>query len=335
MENNCKVTNTPAKWLPRIISGAVILVVLVGFFFLRELSAYAFDLLIGVIMMFCAFEVENLLHKMDRPTWTTVVGLFPILSFASIIVSVNTNMNFYHFILINIAILVILFVIMFALPLIFYKWGEKYRQGDGFNSSLTLYAYQKAMNTIFVCFWPTFLLSFAFAINHFGQISISSVASAFEGSYGVDIGLLGLVLLFVTTMFADTFAMLFGRFLKGPKISMAKLGPGKSWTGLLGGIVGAIIASIIVFYIFNAFSGYHQLFVSPGISASVWTFILGGLFCGIFNMGGDLLSSLFKRRAVVKDYSQIIPGHGGVMDRYNGLVFNAVFVFIFLCILFV
>ncbi len=332
MENNNKVANTPAKWWPRIISGAIILVVLVGFFFLRELSVYTFDLLIAVIMMFCAFEVDNLLHKMDRPTWATVVGLYPILSFASIIVTVNTSLNFYHFIIINLALLVILFVVMFALPLMFQKWGTMYKVEEGFGGSLVYYSYSKAVNTIFVCLWPTFLLSFAFAINHFGQISFSNVAETFE-NMGADFGLMGLVLLFVTTMFADTFAMLFGRFLKGPKISITKLGPGKSWTGLIGGIIGAIIAGLILFYIFNAFSAYNQLFATLDIS--VWTFILGGFFCGIFNMGGDLFSSLFKRRAVVKDYSQIIPGHGGVMDRYNGLILNSVFVFIFFIILFV
>lgn len=331
MENK-KSLNTPAKWWPRIISGAIMLVVLVGCFFLRELSEYVFDLLIGVIMVFCAFEVENLLHKMDRPTWTTPVGLYPILCFMMIIISANSGLNFYHFILINLAVLVVFFVVLFAFPLMFSKWGNRSKVRDGYSSSLCYYSFTKSMNTIFVCLWPTFLFSFAFIINHFSEMSISNVASLYA-STGVDFGLLGLVLLFTTSMFADTFAMLTGRFIKGPKINLEKLGPGKSWTGLFGGIIGSMIASVIVFAIFNAFGAYAELFAALDIN--VWAFLLGGLFCGLFNMGGDLFSSLFKRRAVVKDFSQIIPGHGGVMDRCNGLLVNAVFVFVFFIILFV
>ncbi|MBO5102571.1 MAG: phosphatidate cytidylyltransferase [Clostridia bacterium] len=330
MENK-KSINTPAKWWPRIISGAIILVALVGCFFLRELSEYVFDLLIGVIMVFCAFEVENLLHKMDRPTWTTPIGLYPILCFAMIVISANTNLNFYHFILINLGILVLYFIALFAFPLIFSKLGNKMKVREGFIGSLGYYSFSKSMNTIFVCLWPTFLFSFAFIINHFTQLGISETANYYINS-GVDLGLMGLVLLFASSMFADTFAMLTGRFIKGPKINLEKLGPGKSWTGFIGGIVGAMVASVVVFTIFNCFGGYSDLFNS--LQISVWTFLLGGLFCGLFNMGGDLFSSLFKRRAVVKDFSQLIPGHGGVMDRCNGLLVNAVFVFVFFIILF-
>ena len=333
MENK-KIANTPAKWWPRIISGAIILIVLVGCFFLRELNNYVFDLLIGALMIFCAYEVENLLHKMDRPTWTTPVGLYPILCFLLIAICANSALNFYYFVLFCLAILVVMFVILFATPMIFSKWGNKLRVGDGFQGSLAYYSFSKAMNTIFVCLWPTFLFSFAFIINHFGQMSISETAAAFQ-SRGVDFGLMGLVLLFVTSMCADTFAMLTGRLIKGPKISMEKLGPGKTWTGLIGGIIGAIIGSIVVFAIFNAFAPYNMLFNSSGIDVNIWTFFIGGIFCGIFNMAGDLFSSYFKRRAVVKDFSQLIPGHGGVMDRCNGLLVNAVFVFIFFVILFV
>lgn len=325
--------STPAKWWPRIISGAVILAVLVGCFFLRELSEYVFDLLIGTIMIICAYEVENLLHKMDRPTWSVCVGFFPVLSFMMIIIATNVGLNFYHFILINLGILVIMFLVMFALPLIFGKWGNKRKVEDGYSSSTVFYSVSKAMNTIFVCLWPTFFLSFAFILNHFGQMDFANGVTSYYSTSGVDFGLLALIMLFVTSMFADTFAMLTGRLLKGPKVNLEKLGPGKSWSGLIGGVVGATIASLIIFTIFDSIPVYNQMF--SALNISVWVFLIGGIFSGVFNMCGDLFSSLFKRRAVVKDFSQIIPGHGGVMDRCNGLLANAIFVFIFFIILFV
>ena len=331
MEEKQKVTNTPANFLPRILWGAVILIVLVGFLGLRILSEYVFDVLIACLMVMCAIEVENLLHKMDRPTHYVAVALYPILIFICTIISAESGLNYAYLILLNVAILVVMALLLFALPLIFSKWGMRAKARDNFDGSLAYYAFQKTMNTVFVCLWPTFLMSFMFILNHFNSLDISGVAETYANS-GADIGLMALVLMFATSMFADTFAMLTGRFVGGPKISLTKLGPGKSYAGLIGGIIGACIASVIVFAIFNAFDIYSNLFNS--FNYTIWTFLLGGLFCGIFTMGGDLFSSFFKRKAVVKDYSNLIPGHGGIMDRCNGLLVNAVLVFTFFIILF-
>ena len=325
--------NTPANFLPRIIWGSVILLVVVAFFALRILSAYVFDVLIAGLMIVCALEVENVLHKMNRPTHTVAVALYPILCFATVMLIANSGNHFAICVIAMLLVLLALGVILFAYPLIFTKFGRRAKEKDEFGGSLLHYSFMRTLNTMFVCLWPTFLFSFAFIINHYDLLSGSGLIEAYSNpAMGVNFGLLGLVLLFATTMFADTFAMLTGRFIGGPKISITKLGPGKSWTGLVGGIAGACIASLIVYFVFNSFYGYNVLFSSQGINFG--TFLLGGLFCGIFNMAGDIFSSFFKRRAVIKDFSQLIPGHGGVMDRYNGLVCNAVFVFIFFIILF-
>ncbi|MBR4270981.1 MAG: phosphatidate cytidylyltransferase [Clostridia bacterium] len=327
MENNNY--KSPANWASRIISAVIIVAILVGLFFLRSLSAYVFDLLIGIVAIFSAFEVENLLHKMDRPTWATIVGAFPIIVFVSIILSINLNLNFYYYITIVMGVLIFVFLLMLVLPLMFSKWGNRCRVKDNFASSLKFYSFSKAINTVFVCVWPTLLMSFAFLINHFSELVVSS--GVYSNSFHVDFGLLGLVLLISTTVCADVFAMLAGRFIGGRKISLEKLGPGKSWTGLIAGIIGATIASVIVFFIFESIAWYDDMFVTVGVT---WLdFLIGGIFFGIFSMAGDIFSSLFKRRAVVKDFSNIIPGHGGVMDRCNGMLMNAVMVFVFLILI--
>ena len=331
MENNNNY-KSPANWISRSISAVIIVAVLVGVFFLRTLSAYVFDLLIGVVAIFSAFEVENLLHKMDRPTWTTMVGLFPIIIFVAIILSINLNLSFYHYIIIALGVLLLIFLIAWILPLMFSKWGNRCRVKDGYASSLKFYSFSRAINTVFVCVWPTLLMSFAFLINHFSELVVASYSSGnYENSFNVDFGLLGLVLLIATTVCADVSAMLAGRFIGGKKISLEKLGPGKSWTGLVAGIVGAMVASIIVYFIFESIASYDQMFFAFNVT---WVdFLIGGLFFGIFSMAGDIFSSLFKRRAVVKDFSNIIPGHGGVMDRCNGMLMNAVMVFVFLILI--
>ena len=326
-----QVINTPANYSKRIISGSIILVLIVGFLALRLVSNYIFDVLVAGIMVISALEVENLLHKMDRPTNTVAVCLFPMMLFASIVICANSGLNYLHFILINFAILFAMAFIIFAYPLVLQKIGMRAKNNDGYNGGLLQYSFSRMINTVFVCVWPTIFLSFMFIINHIEILSISGVANYYVG-LGANIGLLGLVLLFATTIIADVCAMLSGRFIGGPKISLEKLGPGKSWAGLIGGILGGAIASILVFTIFNLFAGYNYLFASLNIS--VWAFLLGGIFCGLFNMMGDIMSSFFKRRAVVKDFSALIPGHGGVMDRCNGLLANALVVFLFLIILF-
>ena len=329
MENNVK--SSPANWKMRIISGSIILVALVGLFCLRLVSNYVFDLLIGIVAIFSAFEVENLLHKMDRPTWTFGIGIFPIICFVSLILCIHSGLSFYHYILISIVALVFMFLIMLLLPVMFSKWGNKCRVKDEYASTLNVYSLTKALNTVFVCLWPVFLMSFAFLTNHFSELGMPN-AETYSTTYKVDIGLLGLVMLISTSMFADIFAMLAGRFIGGPKISLTKLGPGKSWVGLFGGIIGAMIASEIVFFIFDSFSGYSSMFNAQGLT---WvSFLLGGLGCGVLTMLGDIFSSFFKRKAVVKDFSNLIPGHGGVMDRCNGLTLNAVMVFILFVIFF-
>lgn len=334
MENKeGKVTNTPANFLPRIIWGAVILVVLVGFFAMRLLSTYVFDVLLAGLIIISALEVENVLHKMNRPTHTVAVALYPILCFAMVAISANTGLHSGIALLFMILAMIVLAVIIFAFPLIFVKYGRKAKERDNFEGSLLYYAFSKMVNTLFVCLWPTLFFCFTFMLNHYNLLSASSYIEAFcNPEMGVDFGLLALVFLFATTMTADTCAMLSGRFIGGPKISLTKLGPGKSWTGLVGGIVGATLMGMIVYFIFNAFYGYSTLFNS--LHYGVWTFLLGGFFAGVFNMAGDIFSSFFKRKAVIKDFSQLIPGHGGIMDRCNGLLMNSVFVFVFFIILF-
>lgn len=329
MENkDGKVTNTPANFIPRIVWGAIILVVLVGFFALRILSTYVFDVLLAGLIIISALEVENVLHKMNKPTHTVAVAFYPILCFIMVAISANTSLHAGIAILLMIVSMIALGVVIFAFPLIFVKYGRKSKERDNFEGSLLTYSFSKMLNTLFVCLWPTLFFSFTFMLNHYDLLS---TATYFE-SMGVDLGLFALVFLFATTMASDTCAMLSGRFIGGPKISLTKLGPGKSWVGLAGGIIGATLMGMIIYFIFNAFYAYGDVFNS--LRFSVWTFLLGGFFAGVFNMAGDVFSSFFKRRAVVKDFSQLIPGHGGIMDRCNGLLVNSVYVFVLFIILF-
>ncbi len=118
-------------------------------------------------------------------------------------------------------------------------------------------------------------------------------------------GLLAIVFLIVVVITADTGAFVSGRLLGGPRL-WPRVSPNKTWSGL----VGALVACAVVGALF--------WFVVPEASA-VW---LAGTaaFLSFVAQLGDLAESALKRRFGAKDTSSLIPGHGGIMDRVDGLI---------------
>lgn len=124
----------------------------------------------------------------------------------------------------------------------------------------------------------------------------------------------------------DTFAYFTGRALGGPKIAPA-ISPSKTWSGLFGGIAASALFGALAF----GFLGMAAGAMAPGHDAGVpWRAIASGAGIGavlaIAAQAGDFLESWLKRRAGVKDSSGLIPGHGGVFDRVDGLLPVAIIV---------
>ena len=104
---------------------------------------------------------------------------------------------------------------------------------------------------------------------------------------------------------SDMGAYFIGRFIGGAKLAPT-ISPGKTISGAVGGLVSALIIAWLL-------SDYVSFLNLP--------VILIGLFCGLFSQAGDLFESAFKRKMNIKDSSQLIPGHGGVLDRFDGYLF--------------
>ena len=133
--------------------------------------------------------------------------------------------------------------------------------------------------------------------------------------------LIGILLAVIATDIGAYFA---GRTIGGPKIA-PKISPSKTWAGLGGGILGASLAllgwssltassagmSIRGFEVAGLFADWHQA-IAPCLVA--------GVFTAIVAQAGDFLESWMKRRAGVKDSGSLIPGHGGLFDRVDGLI---------------
>lgn len=106
-----------------------------------------------------------------------------------------------------------------------------------------------------------------------------------------------------------------GKFFGKHKLS--EISPKKTWEGSITGFIFTVITSYL-FYFFS--DGKITLTDS----------IVIGFIIGVFSQIGDLFESLFKRKLDVKDSSHIIPGHGGVLDRFDSLIFVAPLLFLYL-----
>lgn len=118
-------------------------------------------------------------------------------------------------------------------------------------------------------------------------------------------GLAAVLLLFAVVWATDILAYFVGRALGGPKLAPA-ISPGKTWSGALGGTAGAVLVGLLAGWLLS-------LRISPGFVALL-------IFLSVVSQAGDLFESWVKRRFGAKDSGAIIPGHGGVMDRVDGLV---------------
>jgi phosphatidate cytidylyltransferase len=119
------------------------------------------------------------------------------------------------------------------------------------------------------------------------------------------LGMLAVIFVIVIVIASDTAGFLFGRVLGGPKL-WPRLSPNKTWAGM----IGALVASSIIGALF--------WMAVPGASAV--RLAAAGVVLSLAAQGGDLAESALKRRFGAKDSSSLIPGHGGIMDRVDGLV---------------
>lgn len=118
-------------------------------------------------------------------------------------------------------------------------------------------------------------------------------------------GFVAIVFLFAVVWVTDVAAYFAGRTLGGPKLWPA-VSPKKTWSGAIGGLLGGVAAGLLVVKIAG-------LAVAPLL-------ILVTLALSVISQGGDLLESAIKRRFNAKDAGQLIPGHGGLMDRLDGFL---------------
>ena len=113
----------------------------------------------------------------------------------------------------------------------------------------------------------------------------------------------------IICIFTDIGGYIFGKLFKGPKLT--KISPKKTYAGVFGSFFLPLIAGLVV----------YEYEYTNQIPADGLYFLIIVLFISLISQIGDLIISYFKRKAKIKDTGKILPGHGGLLDRIDGMIF--------------
>ena len=155
------------------------------------------------------------------------------------------------------------------------------------------------------------------ALSNLGNLSVVENAITSLTTFNLDVGSALIWLLFICTWSSDTFAYFVGTAIGSHKLA-SSISPNKTVEGFLGGVLGTTAMAVIV---------GHILFDFPLIEMA----ILGSIMAIVATFG-DLVESVMKRFANVKDSGILLPGHGGMLDRFDSIFYTAPFFYYFVII---
>lgn len=166
--------------------------------------------------------------------------------------------------------------------------------------------------TIFSLIYPMALVSLAFALSREFPCG---------GTFAISFAIF-------LPVFSDTFAYLVGSTL-GKRKLCPSISPKKTVAGAIGGLLGSVLCAVTFFLLFDLYAvipvGYVTFSDSVAVRAVV--FVVLGIVGGVLAEIGDLAASRIKRTINIKDFGNIFPGHGGVLDRLDSIMFTLVMLF--------
>ena len=286
--NRLKNFFTP-ELLKRCITGAVYLLCLAALLALKQLvpvwGALGFDVLFAAIAVIGSIEFVRAFGEITFPQKVFVVAYCSAVIPVYVLCELTVSQGLLAVGILSLAALVAVAVLSAVNKL-------------GCTVKGTLYAYMGMA----YCGGLSWVLSVA---NHTASNSVAA-----------------LILLFLSVSFADSFAYIVGTLLKRwlPWKLAPQISPNKTVIGAIGGIAGGIVGAIIAYYIFESFDTFVWTAGIGGLEG----FIVVGLLLSIFGQVGDLFESGIKRKCGVKDMGNLLPGHGGVLDRFDSVLFGGV-----------
>ena len=267
----------------RILTAVVLLTIVLGTLFgLRQINLLFADLLGVLVIGLGAYELFHALKEAEyKPMAVPIVLAVAFIYPAT-------------YFLEEVGILILLSIVM-MIAFIIFTFKHEFELKDLFATSL-------------IIFYPITMFAPFFLINH------------------SDYGMLGIMLMLFVPILTDTMAYFTGITFKGPKLC-PDISPKKTISGAIGGVLGGILGSVVVFLLFD-FSEVMAFFKNAGnmhllssFTGSIVTYVILGLIGGVLCELGDLAASWIKRKANIKDFGKIFPGHGGMLDRLDSILF--------------
>lgn len=266
-----------------------------------DIGDYVFDLFILCITVVAAFEMSHLIENCNKKVNKYLSSMYSIFNYI-IFICCYKLLEFYYILLIEIAGLVVYFLLILITECI-------KNNARTFKENLMV-----SLNSILVCFYPGFLFCLFLNINHIDFYA------------GLDyFSIVFILLVFAITMLSDTFAYLVGRTLKGPKLAPS-ISPNKTISGSIGGLIGGIAGSMIVYALVYNINSWQAILSMYNLTW--WHFLIIGLIGSMVSQIGDLVESKIKRNANIKDSGNILPGHGGMLDRIDAMIFCVTLLYI-------
>ncbi len=301
----------------RTLTGAVILLVTLGFVLLKQFSALFFDAFALILIYASLFEVIRAHKKMGNNSHSLVLWAVPALEFVAFLVARRLFAARPERILLGsglacLLLAVVALVLSMSIDLISAKAHR-----DAGEPLACEKVFAKTKTTMTILAYPILPLSFFLALN----------------SLPYDAAFYGIALTFVVAMMTDTFAYLFGKFFGKTKF-IPEVSPNKTVAGVVGGFVGGLVGSALCFVLFY-FTPWLAAIREISLFSGITAFAVVGLLGAFLTQLGDLIESALKRKAGLKDMGNIFPGHGGFMDRVDGQMFVSVLAFLVMCIFFV
>lgn len=263
---------------------------------------YIFDIFILAVTLVAAFEICNIMEHNHRQVNRFMATMYAIVNYIVFLFCYD-KVQFYQVLLIEFIVLILYWAIGFVYEIFKYK------------DRTTKQNFYTSLNTILACVYPSFFFCLLINFNH---------ADIFHAGVR-NFSFIFIILIFAITWLTDTFAYLVGRTLKGPKLA-PKISPNKTISGAIGGLLGGVVGAMLVYLI-----AYYAPILAPVInmySLTWWHFLLIGAFGSVLGQAGDLFESKLKRNADIKDSGNIFPGHGGMLDRIDAMIFISTFVYL-------
>ena len=292
--------------MKRVISGTIYVIALLAFFVLKiYVHDLFFDVLIYAFALLGTHELVRAYKEKGKITWTQGAILY---AFAALTIPACAVCE--HFFGCGLQVVASCFVVLLVIvfSLLVFDYEETSLESIGM--------------TLFSAVYPTVFLTMLSLGNHF-------VAPE---AMGVFDSRLFILLVFTIAPCADTMAFIFGCTMKNkvPQKLAPEISPHKTVIGAIGGLVGGMIGACALYFIYNSLpwgTGNAPWGTFENIQIWLPIYLLLGLLGAAATTFGDLVESAIKRKMDMKDMGNLLPGHGGILDRIDGTLFSAVVIY--------